>query len=232
MKASDKRTKLLDQLNNNEISIEEYWRLIKKGSKPWETAEWKNKRKEYLKDQCENCGSTDNLTIQHGWKPEYSIILSQVQERYITAAMPKLLKRTFSNTAFSKYITKNKKQVKKCPNCQSATLSERSKMKPKFRCIKCHHEFDEPLLKFAIKTDRGYVDIDTNKEYFIEKFAKDDYYSSIRILLQKNKNKIVIEAINLLHESTQRYLAFEGVKTLCKRCAFIEDKDLGYINSK
>lgn len=37
--------------------------------KPWKTKEWKDKRKEFIKDkQCEWCGSTKNLRIHHPQK--------------------------------------------------------------------------------------------------------------------------------------------------------------------
>ena len=41
----------------------------KVSTKPWNTKEWKELRKKLIKDKCEQCGSTEDLVLQHLWQP-------------------------------------------------------------------------------------------------------------------------------------------------------------------
>ena len=56
-------------------------------NRPWLTKEWKDKREEILKESCEKCDSTINLTIQHtpGSKPKLTDYLHcKTKEEYLT----------------------------------------------------------------------------------------------------------------------------------------------------
>lgn len=39
------------------------------------------------------------------------------------------------------------KALQRCPNCRTTRISLRKRFKPRFRCMKCHHEFDVPLVE-------------------------------------------------------------------------------------
>ena len=60
---------LREKLNKGEITLdfakEIFWKDNKKGKLAWHTKDWEERRKEFIKDSCEICGSQDTLTIQH-----------------------------------------------------------------------------------------------------------------------------------------------------------------------
>ncbi|WP_430972629.1 hypothetical protein [Sunxiuqinia rutila] len=220
------RQELLDQLNQGSITVLKYWEEIKKFPRPWDTKEWKEKRKKIIKNECDKCGSTENLLIQHGWKPQYSAIRREITAKYIEKAKASFKKEKKSSSRPSTNKGRGTK-VEQCPNCSSCTLSRRKTKKPTFKCLKCNHEFDKPNIIEAILTNNGYVDINRNPEIYQEKANASGEYVFVGQYLEKNKNNIDIEAINVLHRAHMRYVSLKGVKTYCKKCAFTEDKRLG-----
>lgn len=38
------------------------------------------------------------------------------------------------------------KSLRRCPNCNTTRISERKRVSPRFRCMKCRHEFASPLI--------------------------------------------------------------------------------------
>ena len=53
-----------------DIAKELYWRDYKEGKRAWHTKDWKERRKEIIKDRCEICGSNETLTLQHRSHPK------------------------------------------------------------------------------------------------------------------------------------------------------------------
>ena len=102
--------------------------------KPWETKEWQKMRAQRIGDRCEQCGSTDGpFVLQHfsHERPEppskKSVVWGLMREYDRVPPRPTV-------------------QRPACPRCNRRALSERKKLRPKWRCIGCHHEFDEPII--------------------------------------------------------------------------------------
>ena len=110
--------------------------------KPWATKEWKEMRERRIGDRCEQCESTDGpFVIQHfsHERPEppskYTIVWDLIREYGLIPAKPTI-------------------PLPACPSCKRRSLSERKKLKPKWRCIGCHHAFDE-LFERMLRARRG-----------------------------------------------------------------------------
>jgi len=179
--------------------------------RPWQYAEWKSMRDLKIKDACENCGVSTDLVLQHTIQPRKvsSIIYDLVAEQY---------------EAFQLYIEQKKddielplpaniKMVPVCPKCGSSRVRHRIR-KGNYICEKtrdyviCKHEFstpdygyDERLLQVAEKKRRSLL--------------RD------RFCLEYGLNH---KAIVIALEEIVSYLNLEHTKTLCNKCAFIEDK--------
>lgn len=46
-------------------------------------------------------------------------------------------------------------QVKACPRCGRSEIDERSSQRPRFNCLRCGFEFDEPAIRDRIWTGTG-----------------------------------------------------------------------------
>lgn len=179
--------------------------------RPWQDAEWKSMRDLKIKDVCKNCGKTTDLVLQHTIQPRKigNIIYDLVGEQY---------------DEFQLYIENNKnlielplpentKKVPVCPKCGSSRVRHRIR-KGNYICEKtrdnviCKHEFSTP--------DYGYDE---------------------RLLLTAEKKRISLlrerfcQVHGLNHKATVisleeiiSYLEMVHTKTLCNKCAFIEDK--------
>ena len=60
---------LKDKLENNEITLEiaksQYWIDFKGGQRLCHSKDWRERRIEFIKNNCEICNSTETLTLQH-----------------------------------------------------------------------------------------------------------------------------------------------------------------------
>lgn len=52
------------------IDPQEYLDRVRSQPKPWTTSKWTQIRERILKDECEQCGSREVLTLSHDWHPE------------------------------------------------------------------------------------------------------------------------------------------------------------------
>jgi hypothetical protein len=179
--------------------------------RPWEYAEWKSMRDLKIKDACENCGKSTDLVLQHTIQPRKvsSIIYDLVGNQY---------------DEFQLYIENNKnlielplpentKIVPVCPKCGSSRVRYRIR-KGNYVCEKtrdyviCKYEFTTP--------DYGY------DERLIEEAER-----KRRSLLRDKfclEHGLSHKAIVVVLEEIITYLDLEHTKTLCNKCAFIEDK--------
>src|SRR5215831_9994097 len=78
---------LRDKLASGEIELEfakaQYWNDFKEGQRSWHTKDWKERRSETIKDQCEICGSKETLTLQHLSHPgKYDEYVREVTKAY------------------------------------------------------------------------------------------------------------------------------------------------------
>jgi len=78
---------LKEKLANGEITQDHakhiYWNDYKEGKRSWHTNDWKERRNEIIKNECEICGSLETLTLQHRSHPrKYNEYEREVTSKY------------------------------------------------------------------------------------------------------------------------------------------------------
>ena len=179
--------------------------------RPWQYTEWKERRDKKIQGSCETCGKTEDLVLQHTKQPRKTkdIIFDLVWEQYEAL----LIYTAEHKNEIELPLPENVEKVPVCPKCGSSRVRHRMR-KDNYVCEKtrdsmtCKHEFaipdygiDERVIAQAEKKRRS-----LHRERFCQK--QGIYHKAAEIAL----------------EEIIAYLEMEHVKTLCTRCAFIEDR--------
>lgn len=244
---------LREKLEKGEITLDRAKEICfsdtKENKRSWHTKDWKERRSAIIGDKCEQCGSTEKLTIQHLSHPEkYDKYYQNAYWHFDCIFNEKDLGEfnvLVTKEDIENYILNTTREVfAMCPKCG---WNFRSRMKePHFVCIKCKYGFNEPAQKplpeYFDDIYNGSVLPVFDKPSNAPGNRKVPYimlYSEIRQkiinleLKQAMKDKYQYEIdkkamIDYLDASI-KYLSFEGTITLCNRCAFNQDingKDL------
>jgi hypothetical protein len=227
---------LMDKVANDDISAslakEVYWKGLKASSRSWQTQDWKERRKTFLKDKCEICNGNDILTIQHLSHPRsYNDYENEVTRKYLSEL--KDSNSMIQKSKFLDHIIKNYdySPVPLCPKCQSRKPNKRVKKELKYFCTKCHSEFNETTFLSVEKlVDIFYENKDTieiKDKCFISKDKWKNQHSlkEISYWLFRNETKtsnfakIEKEAFLLYLDANIKYLSFDDSITACKKCA-------------
>lgn len=158
-------------------------------TKPWQTAEWKQRREEFLKGKkCRECGSCDDLDIHYLTSiPDYSHYYNEVRDQ--------IIRRQVDNGEL------DSKKKDACPNCKLATIKARKQSRkpsqPLYRCSTCRNEFGEPVKVPTYKLAKE------TYQWFIKE--NDD---TIRKAVEDMRNEFFRNS----------YLKFENCVVLCKKC--------------
>lgn len=180
--------------------------------RPWATKEWRERRKEKLKDKCEWCGSTKNLTIHH---PDYRPALSIWRE-----IARKLFEKSeeYENAQNVPPVL-----VEHCPRCGSKGIYKRITVIPPYRCSRCGLEFDTPkkreecdsdafwsAYKEFISKNKGGVDA----EFAIEKQKSYERYMSMEgvVTLCKRCNFAIHRGMWLCPVCKEHYFRLSSFK--------------------
>jgi hypothetical protein len=227
------REKLSKGEITQDIAKELYWKDYQEGKRAWHTKDWKERRKEVIKDQCEICGSKEKLTLQHLSHPKkYYAYQREVSNKYakdfIIPNIP-IEKYEFCEHIFKNY---NYVPVPLCPNCNGRFPNKRKRKKPQYLCTECRLEFDEPKYKtveelieiFCLDEEAAEV----RDKCFISKneWKNKHNLSQVKYWLQREKVKteftdeIEKEAFLLYLDDNIKYLSFEDTITACRKCAF------------
>ena len=196
----------------DEIFIEEF--LAKTPWRPWNEREWKIKRDSVIKNSCEKCGSEEKLTLQHTIQPTKinSILYRLVGDRYEDFQIYEKQHNNEIELTYPKEIQK----VPVCPKCGSCQvhLRTRGENKGTYVCNKsknrvvCKHKFVDPNF--------GYSENDIKEAEKRRMLVLRDKFIRQEGLL-KIAAEIALEEIII-------YLNFDHTKTLCNKCAYMEDK--------
>jgi hypothetical protein len=228
---------LRDKLASGEINLEsaqaQYWKDFKDGQKSWGTKDWKERRSKIIKDKCEICGSYDTLTLQHRSHPKkYSEYLRELTRAYAEEyknTIPVIDKYEFTTYVLTKY---DYVPVPFCPNCKWSSPNERVRKIPKYRCLGCRCEFDNPVYKSVDELISIFYEneeaLEVRDKCFVskDKWRNRNSLSNIKYWLQRdsaiNKGGETIgkEAFLLYLNDSIQYLSFDDTITACKRCAF------------
>jgi uncharacterized paraquat-inducible protein A len=206
--------------------------ILKKIS--WHTKDWKERREAIIKDKCEQCGSTDTLTLQHFSHPRnYKEIQRSTFQHYYEKFLDENasnLKSLISKDDILNYIKNAPHEIKMvCPVCSGNFYTRRKA--PIHVCNRCKHEFDEPISKEIpeyvddlILTEEEKLEIADLKKSSVKFYS--DLYPSIIGIMVGNKYLFEIEKMAMLNylDENIEYLSFKDTKTFCKKCAFNYDK--------
>ena len=205
---------------SGKISFKETMEQIVKLPRPWTTKEWQVKRELILKPNCENCGTTKDLQIQHLKHPKRFIEIQRIviedllQEAYNAIQ--------FTSKYFLEYLSSFIKSENSCPNCfLKATKSS--------KCPKCKQQISKDLIvKYykipSFKNLSVNEDLDEKRLDTIKRFYKEKRRAELRNELWLNK-KIYIRKLAFKYHYLEniRYLSFVDTKTACKKCSAQED---------
>ncbi len=167
-------------------------------------------REERIGDSCEQCGSTDGpFVIQHfshdrPKPPSKRTVVWNLMREY------------------GSYPPRPTDQRQACPQCNRCSLTERKKLKPKWRCIACEHEFDDPVtveLRVSGNTGR-----DENARYR-QGLSKvfDDFLNAHTEEVEQRYTAVLAVYEQERRASYDTYISGEGTATFCKKCAFLWD---------
>jgi len=244
---------LREKLNKGEISPENIKEIcsanLEDNIRSWHTKDWKERRKQIIKDTCEQCGRKEDLVLKNFSIPKkfsnyyfdsymhfYNILREENEYNFDSLA---------SKEDIENYINNNPREIfTMCPKCNGNYYSRRRE--PHLVCNRCKYEFNEPISKQLPE----YVDdLYNNSPVQIignpanapgnKKIKFIMLYSEIRHMINKQKFKQIVKdkyqeeidkkaTLDYL-EGQIKYLSFENTKTLCKKCAFnrsINEMDL------
>ncbi len=197
-------TNKIDEVSVRDILNNIVWR-------PWQYVEWRDRREKKIKGVCETCGETADLILQHTRQQRKSkdIIFDLIGIQY-----EELLKyyREHENE-IELPIPVNIKKVPVCPKCGSSKVRHRMRAN-NYVCeksrnyVKCKHEFTIP--------DYGIDERDIKQ-------AEKKRRSLLRDRFCKEQG-IYNKAAEISLKEIITYLEMVYVKTLCRKCAFIEDR--------
>jgi ribosomal protein L37AE/L43A len=227
---------LRKQLEKDEISCEDAKVIYFADKKlSWHTKDWNERRKIILKDKCEQCGSTETLTLQHfTHPPNYQTIQKTVFQQYYERFLIENeanLESVISKNDIIEYIQKIPREIKKvCPICSGNFYTRRRA--PIHVCNRCKYEFDEPVSKEIPEFVDDFVlsENEVKKIAILKKtsvkFYTDFYPSIIASMIRKKYIKEIEKKTMLIYlDENIEYLSFENTKTFCKKCAFNYDKN-------
>jgi len=218
---------------NNQITVEDAKQMIfENAKKSWHTKEWKDKRNSSLKDECEKCGSTNILTIQHTWHPKnYGECMKESTIFYYNKYEEENIKIIVvsDSEVIREFDKEDSKTQQVCPVCGYG-IRERKTMLPRYICTnprETHQsdEFEERVIPILID------DRNIRRDYSWKSYERSylkiwwKIYNSKRNkrMFKKYGDAIEREALVMYIDDSIRYQSFEDVITVCKKCAFNTD---------
>ena len=183
-------------------------------TKPWQKSEWKKRREEFIKGKkCIWCGSKERLAIHHTkrfyQKIERKKIIKKFLHQYFNNKKNKHEKKELMVEARTQLLNK---YTKICPECGFKVYYRKTKF-PKYRCVKCRTETNNPKRK-RIKITKTKL----RKKFYNIFYNK--YRGQIENLFSDERQK-----------AQKEYLEFKDVIVLCSKCHFAYHKGLRLCNT-
>ncbi|RSK45482.1 hypothetical protein [Hymenobacter rigui] len=200
-------------VEQGEWSVAQAFEVLKKLPKPWETAEWKAKRQDVLKDQCEGCGSQEPpLVLLNRQLPlSYPDVKTQVRNS-ILAELGRSVFDNITDEQAAAVMRSEKRQA--CPTCGIINIRSRKSMKPTFLCGR-NHGFEQP-----VELDYYPIPKTTDRAKALQ--AAKNYLASVQLQAVLKANDEAVSRFALLESLAQsaEYVKMEAVTTLCRPCHY------------
>jgi hypothetical protein len=210
MKSTIDQSELLNRVLSDEIDWMDARDILVSLKKPWHTKEWKEARKALLASQCKACETTvPPLVLQHTWHPTPLYKLFRAARRKY--------RDEWEAWKGSHRIEVDRSSLPvdtdACPRCGSTTIRFRKRAETwicvsKAGGVSCGNVFENPVRVISPLTIR-------NLERTASQNVQDAFDEAFGI-----GKKVITKAL----EHNIRYLSLKDTKTLCKRCAFVEDR--------
>lgn len=229
----DLKKRLVHEQISQDFAEKIFWDNYEEGKKSWHTADWKQRRKEIIKNECEICASNETLVLQHLSHPrKYKDYENEVIRKY--NSLYKESSQLVDKHEFIDHVKQNFNYTPAplCPRCNCRYPSERIRKKPRYLCKECRLEFDEPAHKTVEEIiEIYYVNPDATEVRSKCFISKNQWRNELNLrkikywlLREKAKNEyseqIRKEAFLHYLDDNIKYLSFEDTITACKKCAF------------
>lgn len=185
---------------------------------PWHWKEWKPARDRVIGTSCETCGAGQDgiLTLQHTFRhPLLQPYVDAAKEE--VAAMPEEHDWRLELRERMRAIRDDAVMGMRdcCPKCESLSIQYRKRSgswicNSKKTGSYCAHVFEVPAQKMAFTADEK------------KAIRRSKYKAFITVAGQRQHDWQRRAILCWLHD-LKRYLTLEDTKTLCRRCAFLED---------
>jgi hypothetical protein len=211
------------RVEQGELTVAAAFELLKKLPKPWETAEWKARRKEVLQDSCECCGGQQSLKLFNRALPQKYM---DVRRNFINEIMVESIRSVFDSiTDAEAAAVMHSERREACPECGVITFRTRKNITPKHVCAR-GHEFEQPV-------ERDYYAVSKTTDRAKAMDAAKSYLASVRLQAVIKEHNEEITRVALLESLAQsaEYVKLSHVVTMCSSCHFrarsgtIQNKD-------
>jgi hypothetical protein len=175
---------------------------------PWQTKEWKERRKKVLveRNACELCGSTENLHIHHPNSTNRKMIRHDVLHRFY---------QSFCHEYNKEYPTKEEIDIHLTGEVQHKHAGV-----PNWHCETVEHKNN--YHKWCAKTIRRRYGM---SEAF-EVFNSERWHQMYDEAKEVNSAEIRLLIDELVDIEDKKYMEFEDIQVLCKRCHFAHHKGM------
>jgi hypothetical protein len=177
----------------------------------WGWPEFQELRRTKLTAACAECGSSEDLVLQHLIQPRHP---GQIRVEVESAVLRQLgvdVRREYEHGDVETHTVPAVSWVG-CPECGDRSYYERKTKRPRYRCVngKPPHAFDEP----ALVEYPAYEERIPFKVFATERSAA---------ALREHRAEIELRVARSAAEQLIAYFAGQGVITACKRCAYRYD---------
>lgn len=238
------------KLQNNEITGDDAINMINDAikKKSWHLKEWKEKRKKIIGKYCEKCGSDGIMVLQHSVHPKIKSHWNNfIIDKFLNAPIDKLI--YVDKTEITSKVIENSTLRLCCPKCYSVNIQERKHSRPKYICRRrfkvgyskntgylvyreCQNQFDEAS-NILFYLDGKTTSIDDAIEFRLSKERSAKKTEIVGRMLSKHQDEIKkYQAIDYCNQNIDYLSLSSNVRTLCKKCAWIEDKHMIYKHIK
>lgn len=209
---------LIDRKITGREASEIVFKVRRKLGPPWHWKEWKIARAKLIGTRCETCGvgSEAILYLQHTVKNPRLQPYLDTAEAKIAEMEPEEDWRLDLRAKMYKIREAIMPEMRDCcPICESLSIQYR-KVAATWICNSksggeyCGHVFVEPAKKVALTAAQ-------------KKAIRKDKYHAYRDVVLNREHDVTRHAILDWITDWRHYLSLKDTKTLCKRCAYLED---------
>ena len=204
-------------MTGNEAATTVYRARLKLGP-PWHWKSWKQARATVLGSECKTCGAGKNaiLYVQHTFRNPRVLPYIKEAKKKLKNMAPEIDWRPELRNKMCAIRDMTFPEMRECcPVCSSLSIQYRTGAKTWICNSKstgkyCAHVFDKPAEKSALSAAQ-------------KKAIRNEKHEAYKTVVLHREHDYKRDAMLAWIKDLKRYLSLKDTKTLCKRCAFLED---------